>query len=227
MVMFFPVGVNFIQPGGGGGGNDPYADNVVLFLKGEGVIGSASIIDSSQTPKVINNNGLNPAIISGDQSRLGTSSILFNSSRLSTANSLDLALGTGDFTAELWLFRTGGSNLQAVIISGDWTEKGLYILESSVVYYNFGVQASGGPIINNQWNHVAMSRLNGVITIFLNGIPLTSANVADNYDGLNFILGRSGNIYHDPFAGYMERVRVTKGVARYTANFNPETDTYL
>jgi hypothetical protein len=27
--------------------------------------------------------------------------------------------------------------------------------------------------------------------------------------------------------GYLDSVRVTEGVARYTANFNPETDTFL
>ena len=69
----FPVG--FFNPIVSGGG-DPFAANVVLFLKGNGSNGSTNIIDSSPTPKTISVFGT--AQISTAQSKYGGSSLYFD-----------------------------------------------------------------------------------------------------------------------------------------------------
>jgi hypothetical protein len=78
------------------GGTDPYINNVVLFLKGDGTNGSTAVVDSSPTPKTINR--INNPVISTAQSKYGGSSIYFDgSSRLEIPGSF---LSSASWTVE-------------------------------------------------------------------------------------------------------------------------------
>ena len=60
--------------------------------------------------------------------------------------------------------------------------------------------------------------------LFLNGVQQGSnATVSSiTVGGMNFTIGDWSNGGR-PFNGYIQDVRITKGVARYTANFTPPT----
>lgn len=87
-----------------------------------------------------------------------------------------------------------------------------------------------GNLTKNTWHHLAVTRESGTTRMFLNGSPLTVAlttlgsGAVLNSNGNALRVGRTANTsYPLPFPGYIDEVRVTKGVARYTAAFTPPT----
>jgi hypothetical protein len=81
----------------------------------------------------------------------------------------------------------------------------------------------------NQWVHIAITRNNNVHRAFVNGVltgtPLTRTN---NENVTNQVwIGTNAYTTLNYYDGYLDSFRITKDIARYTANFNPETDTYL
>lgn len=206
--------------------NDPYFSNVVLFLQGNGVNNSTTIIDSSPTPKTITVSGNTK--ISTDQSIYGGSSILFDGSGdYLNVTSNDLILGTSDFTIEVWLRRNAIVAWESVcLIGSNVSNIGMYLVSSQLVFYEGGSLASISNVSASVFHHLAIVRSSGVLKSFLNGVGSSTATRATNYTGNICRIGanRSGD---EAFSGYLDSLRITKGIARYSANFNPETDTFL
>jgi hypothetical protein len=81
----------------------------------------------------------------------------------------------------------------------------------------------------NTWQHVALVRNGNVFTPYLNGIAGTSTtSSAALFDFTSQLtIGSDGPASPlTPFQGHMDDFRITKGVARYTANFTPPTQTH-
>ena len=75
----------------------------------------------------------------------------------------------------------------------------------------------------NQWQHVALTRSSNNMYLYVDGVYQTSGVVSAGYT-----LDRIGyNGTHD-FEGYIDDVRVTVGVARYTGtgSFTPPTSAF-
>jgi hypothetical protein len=173
--------------------------------------------------------------------KYGTGSMSFNgtNSYLSTPASQNYAFGTGNFTIEMWAYPTGFPSGSfgagwGFISHGPSSTSGYWLLE--IVFGNFYWQASGvanrivvsasGFTINN-WYHVAVCRNNGTTTLYLNGVSIGSASDTTNFNGAtagNLLVGYT---YNSTFAqGYIDDLRITKGIARYTANFTPPTQAF-
>ncbi|MEL0120797.1 MAG: LamG-like jellyroll fold domain-containing protein, partial [Opitutae bacterium] len=77
----------------------------------------------------------------------------------------------------------------------------------------------------NQWMHIAVSRAGGITRLFLNGTQEGSSytDAAVYTSNANRpIIGVLENInYASSTPGYIDDLRITKGVARYTSNFIP------
>ena len=75
------------------------------------------------------------------------------------------------------------------------------------------------------WSHVAAVYNGTTINLYLNGVSvLSTAIVNTDYDTPIYIGSvPAGNEY---FNGYIDELRVTKGVARYTANFTPQNSPF-
>jgi hypothetical protein len=191
-----------------------------LHIKGT----DASIIDKSQVSnlKLVGN-----TTASTTQIKYGNSSIYFDGVGdylTSATTSETMELGTGDFTLECWLYPTSTSGYSIIFDHG-----------ATVSDISFGLKATtlqpylytGGFAINgssnaqlNVWQHIALVRNSGTITIYLNGIGIGSTSTVYNYTAQNFMIGGA----HDGlsfFMGYMQDFRITKGLARYTSNFTP------
>jgi hypothetical protein len=103
------------------------------------------------------------------------------------------------------------------------------------------IDVAANSIGVNNWYHIAVSRASGVVRIFLDGVQQgTSQTITSNLStvGDNGYIQTSigidwAQVYSGGFAatntlnGYIDDVRVTKGVCRYDANFTPsETPFY-
>ena len=109
-------------------------------------------------------------------------------------NSSTLNIGSGDFTIDIWYYwispQTG--NFRKVMGSGNYLQPGYVIITNGNTDVPvFGIQygtstwnsiGSGTPKINS-WNHGVVTRLNGTITVYLNGV--NTGSTTDSYNFAN------------------------------------------
>jgi hypothetical protein len=205
---------------------DPYINNNSLLLHMNGTNGSTTFTDST-----INNFTVSPfgtAQITTTIKKFGTGSVYFDgSSYLELPLNSAFNFSTGDFTIEFWAYPTRTGSHTCITRWGGGTN--IYFLAidttSGVVVYiaGGGPYITGGTIQTNQWYHIALTRQGSNLKAFLNG-----SQVGSTYNiGAASLVGNSSNlrigrdfIDNTPFQGYMDEVRITKGVARYTSDFD-------
>ena len=204
---------------------DPFFNNVSLLLHGDGANGSTTIVDSSPSPKTVT--AVGDAQISTAQSKFGGSSLAFDG----VGDALGIptiTIGANEsFTIESWIYKTarGVSGYSLIVGNGSSTQVGYDVTtEGSVFMYiggGFGVVASGTAMTSNAWNHVAWVRNVDGCSIYVNGL-LIGSGVRGSSFTFNVIGAYStGGTYG--INGYIDDLRITKGVARYTSNFTPPT----
>lgn len=215
---------------------DPYWNNVVLYLKGDGENNSTSIFDSSPTPKTITKFG--DTKISTAKSKYGSSSIYFDGTN-SYLQTDPINFQQSNFTIEFWVniltlrdcvflsheVRPDSVNRQYFcrFKFGSEIEFGLYPNDTFI-------SANFNPVLNT-WYHIAFVRNINSINIYVNGILLVEGSYSFTLNSLitPLIIGASNNngtidrLSHC----YFDSIRITEEIARYTTNFDPETDTYL
>ena len=163
---------------------------------------------------------------------------------VSFPDSTDWTFGTGNFTIDLWIYprdvvtnqqffgqRSGAGN-NTISVYGE-------IYNSQVSFTAYSGSSSYGSfraasISANTWTHIALVRNGTTITMYKDGIAQgggsTSTNIGTgsvNDSSAPFLIGVDG--YWNPqygFNGYLDEVRVSKGVARWTVNFTPPYSPY-
>jgi hypothetical protein len=154
-----------------------------------------------------------------------------------------VAFRTANFTIEAWVYTNNVSNssrkgwLQTSDAVG-----GLKSTYTTGVFIVFGVGAAGagfaGGVATNiagtyigansavattgTWYHIAVTRSSGTARIFVNGTQTASGTASGNCTGTYLCVGgyNSTGFLHD---GYIQDLRITNGVARYTSAFSPPT----
>ena len=199
---------------------DPNYAQVVLLMHMDGANGSTTLVDEKGT--AISNTG---ATLSTTQVALGTSSLAVTSGQRVTFSAANMSY-PGDFTEELFVYYTGGP----VSYLDTWTSSGgrqFFVNNGSLYYYYNGNASihSATMLTTNTWHHLAATRSGTTVRLFLDGVNVASIanisgalNSAQALTALNF--QQSGGPT-DYAGGYIDEVRVTKGYARYTANFTP------
>jgi hypothetical protein len=215
---------------------DPHFANVSLLLHFTGSSGSTSIVDSSPNAFSVTRNG--SAQISTAQSRFGGSSLLLNgtSDSIVLPPSAAFNFGSGDFTIELWLRfaslsggqRIAGGDVQSggafnwAIYKAVGSSELMFLMGDGSSPWNMG-STTFGSVLANQWYHVALVRSGNTFTGYLDGVAggnfsSSGSLVTNNSNGPHF-----GFATGDYFNGHLDEIRITKGIARYTANFTPPT----
>lgn len=219
---------------------DEYFTNVVLLLHGEGANNSTSVTDSSNAAASITCNGA--ACIKTAQKKFGSSSLYFDGSAsyLTAPDVSEYDFGSGDFTIDLQVYweSVGAS---CFLQQSDGTSG--YVLKWTLYYasgslYLAGHNPSGSPLTwisaswtpsAGTWYHIALTRSGNSFRFFVNGTQVgsttTNSTALPNSNGALHI----GRFYDEPISsngnhnGYMDEIRITKGVARYTSNFTAPT----
>ena len=154
---------------------------------------------------------------------------------LSHANN---AVGTGDFTLEMWL-KLSSASAALTLVNGHSAMNGTSTLNlffngqpgadnSHVAFVPGGVATKWGQIPANTWVHYAYVRTNSTARAYLNGVPSTDASgsqdasIADanNYTSSNFRIGFPlTGAWPNGFTGCLAGVALTKS-ALYSSNFS-------
>ena len=222
------VRYNQIKTGLPAGGDMNY-NNVSLLLKMEGSDGSTTFIDSSSSNRTVTAH--NGAAISTDQFKFGGSSAEFDGSNdfLTVPASSDFVM-TGDYTIEGW-FRADATSSDTLI--SQWPTGG-GVASFSLWLYNGKLRWDTRPANNitynleststistGTWYNFAIVRSGNTQNVFING-TLESSNTMTDTVGRADMGVDLGRIAHgaDYFDGYIEELRITKNVARYTSNFS-------
>jgi len=222
---------------GTGTRTDANASSLSLAIALDGTNGGTTFTDESATIKgsgsaksiTVNGN----AQTSTAQSKFYGSSGYFDGSGdyLSVPVSTDLQVGSGNFTVECW-FRTA-SNSGTIINFGELyylssTGYTLFI-DSGLLYARTSPDASNDisvAISLNTWYHVAYVRDGTTLYLYLDGLLVgtrTAVFGALVNSATDFRVGYYSGSYQ--LNGYVQDVRVYKGVAKYTADFNEPTST--
>lgn len=215
--------------GGPSGPIDPYYDQVTLLLHGNGSDGSTVFTDSSPASVLVSASGT--AKISSARNIFGGSSIYFDgtASCLSSAAANNWALGSGDFTVELWYqpvalksSRLVTSRLTQGGAAGTWAfnVNATALSFSEVVVGEPGVSGAFG-FSAGVWYHLAASRSAGTLRLFVNGVQVASAGNTTNFSNASYPLSIGCSPSENYLNGYIDDVRITKGRARYNVNFTP------
>lgn len=170
------------------------------------------------------------AQVSTSVKKYGTGSMAFDGSGdyLTIPNSVNLTFGTGDFTVEAWVnLNVLGSDRSVIDFRSSTNSFGaLYISGSGnvIAFYDGSVTASGTSLTAGSWNHVAWVRVGTTLYGYLNGVQQWSRTLSTNITTIGSPkVGADYNGSLSQMNGYIDDLRITKGYARYTANFTPPT----
>jgi hypothetical protein len=221
---------------------DQYFASNTLLLHFNGVNGTTNFIDSSSFSRLFQTSVLS-ASHSTTQKKFGTSSLYVDGSVSgaginynNTASQYPFNVWNDPFTIEFWLYPTTNTLTSIVSIKPDTTDVGLLIRRNADTSMSFFcgndnstsidmsiVTSLSYPVLANQWTHVAFTRVGLTGYAWINGV-LAGQNtaaadfyVAGHYSVL--YIGRETSTATPSFSGYIDDFRITKGVARYTANF--------
>jgi len=178
----------------------------------------------------------NNAITVGDaqasitQSKWSPTSMKFDGTGdyLNIPSSQGLNLGTGSLTVEAWVYLSAMSG-DYFVTSSTGAGGGFFGFRSGtdIGYGRTGIawdyQAASGMVINN-WYHVAWSRNGTSMRIFVNGSQVGATQTTSQaYDlsTTSTAVGSAGATLY--LNGYIQDLRITRGIGRYTANFSVPT----
>lgn len=205
--------------------NDPYWNSVVLAMH----MDDTGLTDLKGHAVTLTGN----VARSSTQSKFGGYSAAFDGSGdlASVASSSDFAFGTGDFTIEFFVRQAVAGGAHLIDCRPNSSSNGAYILvyvdaSGIYLYVSSAVRITGPVVSAGAWHHIALSRSSGSTRLFVDGTQ-AGATYADatSYISCPVNIGASGNLVW-AFNGYIDDLRITKGVARYTANFSVPTEAF-
>ena len=221
---------------------DPLWNCVVLRLTCDGTNGSTTFTDSSQRLRA------NPSItgaaqLSTAQKKFGTASIYFDgTAAISYPDSIDWWPKLGGYTLELWVcpdvtmvtggpYRicgqataAGGNNVNALAISS-----GVFLATCYDGATNQTITTSVS-VVANQWFHLCLLKKQSTFEFWIDGVLAGTGTLASSlhYADTNsaFSFGRMGDYVGQYYKGYIDDIRITKGVARNSTVVTPPASAF-
>jgi hypothetical protein len=222
--------------GGASLGNDQFT---VLLCHFDGPNGSNQILDSSPKLHGVATVSGAPTVTAGSPLTGGVSVLVLPASGyVSFPNSSDWEFGAGDFTVDWWEYRNAAAGCS---IARDFTTtycpfllhfgaNGEIYMSSTGNSWDIANGVSGtpgfGPPPLGTWRHLAVTRQGSTFRAFINGvIKSTWTSSLAIYPNSNPLAIGGAQTAQYPNL-YMDELRISKGIARWTANFTPPTKPY-
>lgn len=204
--------------------------SVSLLLHGDGPDGSTTFTDSSPTPKTITRFG--DAQISTAQSKFGTASCALDGSGdyLTIPHNTAFSIQGGDFTIEMWV-RRAASGVSHYLMSkrsptlADGWEWRINATNFMQFFHTGGSSVIGDVSVpSGAWCHIAVCRSGSSLTMWIDGAAAGAGTVSSGTENTDTTMKIGcDNVGSTGFNGHIDDIRITKGVARYTASFTPPT----
>jgi len=223
---------------------DLYRSNVSLLLHGN-ADGSGNILDSSPSPKTVSKFGnaasATPPSYPNSNSAFGNAIALDgNGDYLTVPYAQDWNLAADNFTIEAWIRTSDTSTAYPSFVgrwqgatAANWDFRHRSIDVGNVVVFVYSLNGTSPVVVqtnvsvtDGEWHHVAACRSGSNLRLFVDGIVSATASIGNSviFNNISVPL----YVGYDPygasyFNGYIDDLRITKGVARYTSNFTPPT----
>lgn len=211
---------------------DPFSANVVFLSHFDGTNGSTSYVDETGRHTFTNTAG---AALSTAQFKFGTASLKGDgaTAAVTLSSDADFTFGTGDWTIECWVRPDAGdaSSVASLVdfrpagVNGDYPT--LRLGGSANVIYETNniprIASATSSLAATTWQHVALARVGTNTRLFINGVQQSSAF----FDTVSYVIGTPRLLHNSggstAMSGYLDDVRITKGVGRYASAFTPPT----
>lgn len=212
---------------------DPYYANVSMLLHFDG-----TFVDTSPLKReILNYLNAEPDFTN---KKFGTASIKYDPSipkqQLYSMVNAGFDIYLQDFTLEIWAYFTNVNTNQALMgksAAGDFQDEiqfswmtdngGHFRFATSPSNYNVKYKDFFVVPTLNTWHHIALVRKSSTLKFFLDGIQIGNAEPFDisvnSYTARVFRVGVLDDSDNWRFAGNLDELRITVGVARYWANF--------
>jgi hypothetical protein len=173
------------------------------------------------------------AQISTTQSKWGGSSIAFDGTGdwLLAPSSPNFAID-GNFTVEMWVYFNNTTTYVFFDMRGIGTAAPnnpvLFWSNSASkiqAYINDDFRITSGTLNTAQWYHVALTRSGTTVTLYVDGVSQGTYTYSASITQQALYVGTGSGL--NSFNGYIDDLRITKGFARYTANFTPPSGPFF
>lgn len=162
------------------------------------------------------------------QAKFGESSAYFiPAGYVDTPDHADWALGSSDFTFDMWV-NVGIGSFQTIFKRSIsyWFSIGADGV-ITLKYHDTGTGSdeyvSGGTVSNNTWTHIAVVMSSLSLVLYVDGVGSSPAATGGIYNTAgSFSIGEASYVP----GGWIDEFRFSKGVARWNSNFNPPTAPY-
>lgn len=205
----------------GGSNNDPDFSSVVLLLHFDGTNGGTTFTDHSSYGRTVTNSG---ASTQTGTVKYGTAAADFSVSGnyVSVADATEMRMGTSDFTVEGWFYTTINQTSQFWYHKGINTTGGLlFSCGGNLIFRANGTtdlsSGSGIGTGSGPWYFVSFDREGNTRRIYRDGVQGNSDTLSfNNSDTVAVPIGSISAISSGfRFSGYIDDLRITKGVCRH------------
>lgn len=214
---------------------DPYFGSVKLLMGFEGPNNSTTtgMDDESGAVHGVASGATSFSCVDSTHHKFGSSCLRLSGNSIWFADSGDWVLGSGHFTVETFVYPLS-SNSQYFFVcqfGANAPNLGWVLYVNASNHLGWNVSTTGTNNLNdligttaltaNTWHHICVDYDGTKYRLYLDGVMEASSTTARNIyhpTGQNLGIGANSNSSSWWFPGYMDEIRITKGVARYASD---------